>query len=359
MVGALRQPWWVGLTWVACGGASTGAMDAVEPPPSAAIEASSPGVGDGSGAAVPSVAVDAGAGVAAAAGGEPAAVAATATLPVGAGIGTPPVVAGMPAGAVVPTGVASGAPQAGRVAAVAGTVAPSAVSAAGVPMAAAPMAPSTATAPSPALGVAPPASVPMTAQAAPAAVAPVRYTLDASSSQLWVLLRYDRDAAMNGHDHVVQASTFDGRVTWSSADASACDVDIQFPVTALTIDPSGARSRAGLTGETPTGDLPDIKKNMLGSKQLDASRFPTIRFQGSDCSGTTGSVTVRGTLSMHGVQRPLSMQLDVRADGSTFAASGKTKIRTSDFGMDPFSVFFGALRNDDTLELHVDVKGRR
>jgi polyisoprenoid-binding protein YceI len=202
-------------------------------------------------------------------------------------------------------------------------------------------------------------AVPMTAQAAPAAVAPVRYTLDASSSQLWVLLRYDRDAAMKGHDHVVQATTFDGRVTWSLADASACDVDIQFPVTALTIDPSGARSRAGLTGDTPTGDLPDIKKNMLSNKQLDASRFPTIRFQASDCSGTTGAVTVRGTLSMHGVQRPLSMQLDVRADGTSFTASGKTKIRTSDFGMDPYSVFFGALRNDDTLELHVDVKGRR
>jgi polyisoprenoid-binding protein YceI len=275
-------------------------------------------------------------------------------MPVGAGVGAPPSAAAIPVAA--PTGaVMGGVAQGGRVAVVAGTVAPIAPAAvnAGVAVTSAPSAAAVPVA----AAVAP--AVPMTAQAAPAAVAPVRYTLDASSSQLWVLLRYDRDAAMKGHDHVVQATTFDGRVTWSLADASACDVDIQFPVTALTIDPSGARSRAGLTGDTPTGDLPDIKKNMLSNKQLDASRFPTIRFQASDCSGTTGAVTVRGTMSMHGVQRPLSMQLDVRADGTSFTASGKTKIRTSDFGMDPYSVFFGALRNDDTLELHVDVKGRR
>jgi polyisoprenoid-binding protein YceI len=263
-------------------------------------------------------------------------------------MGSAPVVT-LPSGAPAPVpGRNSYAMAPGSPAGAAGALVPA------VPAAVAPVDPA-AVAPS-APSVVAAAPVPVTA---PVAAAPVRYVLDAGSSHLWVLLRYDRSAVMKGHDHVVEASTFDGRVTWSTTDASACDVDIQFPVTALTIDPSGARSRAGLTGETPNGDLPDIKKNMLGSKQLDASNYPTIRFQGSECSGTSGAVTVRGTLSMHGVQRPLAMQLDVRADGTSFAASGKTKIRTSDFGVDPFTALLGALRNDDTLELHVDVKGRR
>jgi polyisoprenoid-binding protein YceI len=211
-----------------------------------------------------------------------------------------------------------------------------------------------------------PAAIP--AAAAPAATVadtpaapargPTTYALDPGSSWLYAVLKYDRNTLIKGHDHVVRASTFDGSVVWSPSDAGACKVQISFPANALVIDPPGARSRAGLDGETNEGDLPKIKENMLSKTQINASVFPTISFTSTSCSGTSGSVKVSGNLSIHGVAKPVTATLTITEDGSSFAAKGSFSITHRMFGFDPFVAALGALKNDDNLKIVVDVKGK-
>jgi polyisoprenoid-binding protein YceI len=197
------------------------------------------------------------------------------------------------------------------------------------------------------------------ASAPPPARGPTTYRLDPGSSWIYAVLKYDRNTLIKGHDHVVKASSFDGTVVWSPNDPSACKVDISFPVNALTIDPPGARSRAGLDGETNEGDLPKIKENMLSKTQLNSSVYPRISYTSTSCSGTSGKVTVAGNLTMHGVSKALSITMDVTEDGSSFKAKGSTNITHRMFGFDPFVAALGALKNDDNLKLVIDVRGSR
>ena len=192
---------------------------------------------------------------------------------------------------------------------------------------------------------------------AEAPAGPRTYTLDPSQSRLYVLVKYDRNATIPGHDHVVVASTFDGTVTWDPADPSACDIHIEFPVTALTVDPGNARSWVGLEGETSEGDKRKIRDNALGRHQLEADKFPKISYQSTSCSGSGSSYEVKGDLSIHGLTNPVTTKMTIQA-GDTFAAKGSFTTDHARWGMDPFSALLGALRNDPQLAFTVDVKGK-
>jgi polyisoprenoid-binding protein YceI len=182
------------------------------------------------------------------------------------------------------------------------------------------------------------------------------YQLDAGKSRLYVLVKYARDATIGGHDHIVSASTFDGTVVWNEADPSVCDIQISFPVSALTVDPGSSRSWEGLEGETGDGDKSKIQANLSGKHQLDAASFPTISFKSTSCSGSGSSVKVTGDLSMHGKSKSVTTTMNVSTtDG--FAAKGSFTADHSSWGMEPFSALLGALRNAPELKFVVDVKG--
>ncbi|MEZ4237636.1 MAG: YceI family protein [Myxococcota bacterium] len=193
------------------------------------------------------------------------------------------------------------------------------------------------------------------------APAPVTYRLEPAKSWLYVVVYNDTSAMASrlGHDHGVRASTFDGKVVWNTADASACLVEINFPVSALVVDPGGMRERAGLDPDGAVSDSSKetIKENMLGKKQLDGATHKEISFKATKCDGTSGKVKVTGDLTIHGVTKTVTMPMDVKVDGSSFVAGGAVTIKASDFGFNPFSNLAGALRNKDEMKLVVDVQG--
>jgi polyisoprenoid-binding protein YceI len=174
---------------------------------------------------------------------------------------------------------------------------------------------------------------------------------------LAVLVKYDRNALVAGHDHIVQASTFDGTVTWDPADPSACSIQITFPVTALVVDPPGSRERAGLEGSTSEGDKKKIKENIEGKNQLEASKFPKISFAATKCVANGDRFDVTGPLEIHGVGHPVTASMKIDATPDSFAAKGSFKASHGDWSFDPFTALFGSLRNDDTLGFTIDVKG--
>jgi polyisoprenoid-binding protein YceI len=199
-----------------------------------------------------------------------------------------------------------------------------------------------------------PAAVPPVA-AAPAAVT---YTVDKASTWLWVLVRYDREAVMAGHDHVMRATETTGKITWNPADLSACKVELSFPVSSLKVDPPGAREREGLEGTTSDGDKEKIAANMLGDRQLAAARHPTATFVSTACEASGDKVKVSGQLTLRGVAKAVSTTLKVSADATSFKAAGAFKVSHADFGFEPFTALLGALRNDKELKIGLDVRAK-
>ena len=194
----------------------------------------------------------------------------------------------------------------------------------------------------------------------PEPAGPVTYTLDAGRSRLVVLIDKDPDTMGAGlsHDHVVQAKGWRGTVTWDEADLAACRIQFSLPVAKLDPDSPSLRKAYGLEGELSSGQRQDVKDNMLAKDQLDAGRFPDITFQSTGCSGAADKPTVKGTLTIHGTGKAISVPMTVAVEGDTFSATGSFTAKHTDFGMEPFSAMFGQLKNKNALRFRIKVQGR-
>lgn len=99
---------------------------------------------------------------------------------------------------------------------------------------------------------------------------------------------------------------FTGTLIIDSADPAVCQVDLQAEAASLQMpDPS-------------------MTQEVLGPDLLDVSRYPAFAFKGS-----CGDGRVRGILLLHGVSRPLA--LDVTRAENEWVATGR--MRRADWGM--------------------------
>ena len=181
------------------------------------------------------------------------------------------------------------------------------------------------------------------------------YTLDTTQSVLWV--RTFKDTALT-HDHAIHATGWSGEVAWDPEDATRCSVTITVPVSGLVVDDAGVRQAAGIQADPPDeGDRKTIRETMMGADQLDASTFPAVTFAATRCSGVTGAVAVTGDLTVHGVTKTVTANMNVSLDGGVFSANGTLDASHTDFGMTPFTFLLGAFANGEKLQFGVNVVG--
>ncbi len=195
------------------------------------------------------------------------------------------------------------------------------------------------------------------------APAAVDYTLSArpDGASLFVVVYNDPSglASRFGHDHAIAPHTFTGSVSWTEGDPAACDIRIEFPVSALRVDPGDLRATAKLDpdGAVSDGNKETITSNFLGKNQLHAAQFSTISYRSTRCTQSGDNVDVTGALTIRGVSKEVTVPMKVSADGTTFKASGRFEASHDDFGFKPFSNLAGALRNQSKLTFVIDVSG--
>jgi polyisoprenoid-binding protein YceI len=104
--------------------------------------------------------------------------------------------------------------------------------------------------------------------------------------------------------------------------------------------------------EVSEKDRMEIQSTMLGPKVLDSERFPEIRFQTSRVQKTGENVYhVSGVLELHGVRKEIAFDVN----GGPQHYRGKTKLKQTDFGIQPVSVAGGTVKVKDELELEFDI----
>ncbi len=196
---------------------------------------------------------------------------------------------------------------------------------------------------------------------APVVPATTTYSLSASRSDVYVVIRNDTSASLQrlGHDHVIYASNFTGTAVWPNRPGEACKVDFSVPVAKLTVDPPGLREKAGIDPDNTISDSDKgkLSSNMWGKSQLHSAGFSTISFSATSCEGTSGKVKVNGNMTIRGVTKPVSLTMDVSADGKSFSASGRLESSHTAFGFKPFSASFVGPRNQDRLTFVIRARG--
>jgi polyisoprenoid-binding protein YceI len=142
-------------------------------------------------------------------------------------------------------------------------------------------------------------------------------------------------AAKAGHDLLIEVGSWQATLDRESQ-----------PALTLTADSRSLRVLEGTGGikSLSDGDKADIKKT-IDKEVLKGSQ---IEFRSSEVNEAAGGLSVRGEVSLHGRQAPVTFDLAVADDGRV---SGAATVTQSAFGMKPYSALFGALKVADEVQV--------
>jgi len=188
-------------------------------------------------------------------------------------------------------------------------------------------------------------------EAAPAG--PITYTIDSAKTVLIVRTYRGGIAGALAHNHAIRSMKTTGSVAWQDGGAG-CNFDINVDVPSFRVDHLSDRKIMGLEGEVDAGQVEDIKENMLGSDQLNASAHKSMSFKATSCTADSAS----GTLTIVGKGASKKVPLKVTVEGDSLRVKGTLHFKHSDFGIEPYSTGFGAISNEDKLTMKIDVHAK-
>jgi len=150
-------------------------------------------------------------------------------------------------------------------------------------------------------------------------------------------------AAKVGHDLAIDVTSWSGDVARDPSDPATTTLAVTVDLTSLSV-------REGTGGALPLTDRDRKEINETMHRILGGS--PTATFVASRvvASGVGGSID--GTLTLHGIERPLRLDV-VGVDAERYR--GTATVTQSAFGIKPYSGMFGTLKVRDDVQVEFDV----
>ncbi len=190
--------------------------------------------------------------------------------------------------------------------------------------------------------------------------APVRFRLIPEASRLEALLFEDPLTHNSGrsHDHVVVATGWSGELVWDSS--GVCSGRVIIPVAGLVADRAEDRKRAGVEGELSDGDRALINAHMMAREQLHAAAFPDIVYSVDGCvEKGAGQWVIIGKMQIHGVVSAVPFALTGTFGPAGLEVRGRASFAQTRFGVTPYFALFGQRRNQDMVQLNLELKGEQ
>jgi polyisoprenoid-binding protein YceI len=178
------------------------------------------------------------------------------------------------------------------------------------------------------------------------------YLLDPKRSTFQVLAEAGGVLAAFAHDHHIQIRDFSGTVNLSPGSVETASLDLSIKADSLT-----------LTDKVSEKDRHEIEGTMKG-KVLETAKFPKISFRSSAITATKKGdasywLQVNGTLSLHGVDRKVTLPVSITLKGNSVRAAGTFKLRQTDYGITPVSAAVGTIKVKDEVTLSFDIVASR
>jgi polyisoprenoid-binding protein YceI len=166
-----------------------------------------------------------------------------------------------------------------------------------------------------------------------------------------VLVKTGREglAARAGHDLTIEITRWSARVTVLNGDLTTAALAAELDLGSLAVR-EGAGGAKPLT-DKDRGDIQAQARKILG----DPATATFTSAQVIPSAGAEVGGAVAGSLAMHGRTQPLRLQVSSPAPGRF---RGGATVRQTDFGITPYSGFFGALKlkNEVTIEFEVTLR---
>ena len=140
-----------------------------------------------------------------------------------------------------------------------------------------------------------------------------------------------------GHNHEI------------SAPVAQADIDAKAMSAAIVVNAADLKV---VDTELSDKDRASVQQTMLGPKVLNAEKFPEIRFRSSKIEQTSPEhFRVTGSLELHGSKKDITFEMA----GGPREYKGITKLKQTDFGIEPVSAGGGTVKVKDEIELEMDI----
>jgi polyisoprenoid-binding protein YceI len=149
-------------------------------------------------------------------------------------------------------------------------------------------------------------------------------------------------AARAGHDLTIEITGWSARVTIPDDGVAAAQITAELDLGSLAV-------REGTGGVKPLtdSDRGDIAKTARKILRQPAASFTSSRVIPAGASGGA----IEGTLSLNGRSQPVRLQVTSPAPGRY---RGGTTVKQTDFGITPYTGFFGALKLRDEIGIEFE-----
>ena len=189
-----------------------------------------------------------------------------------------------------------------------------------------------------------------------AAEPPVVYVIDPARSELVVQLFKAGVGSALAHDHVVRATDYRGRIRGTPAVPLTATVVVDVQSAALRADEPAVRRKYGLPALPSDADRNEIQRTMESASQLDVAHHPTMHLVSTRIEQRAETeFVVTGELTIRDVTRQVTFPVVVERSDRIMHGRGSLRFTQSGFGYQPYSAFFGAVRNQDEVVLHFDI----
>jgi polyisoprenoid-binding protein YceI len=172
-------------------------------------------------------------------------------------------------------------------------------------------------------------------------------TVKIGPEQGTLILRTSRQgaAARAGHDLTIEITRWSGEVALAD-DPAASTVTV-------TVETGSLRVLEGTGGVKALSDRDKREIATTARGLLDSDRQPTATFTSTAVTpGAGGGGVVEGTLTLRGEDGTLRLEISKSGDGR-YRALGSVK--QSEYGIKPYTAFFGALKLADTVRVEADL----
>ncbi len=174
-----------------------------------------------------------------------------------------------------------------------------------------------------------------------------RYIIDPRISRFTVRAFATGLLSALGHSPTIRIRDFQGEVRYVPDSLEGAGLSLSIDVRSLSVQ-----------DQISDNDRREMERQM-NEEVLETTRFPEIVYECSRVSGTGGTVTLEGQLSMHGVTRNEPVEARFYTMGNLLKAAGEFTVRQTDYDIKLVSAVAGTLRLKDELKLAFDIAARK
>ncbi|MEM7349647.1 MAG: YceI family protein [Acidobacteriota bacterium] len=199
--------------------------------------------------------------------------------------------------------------------------------------------------------------------------------LDPAESVLAVITHKAGIAAKKAHNHLIAAPVSEAKLSFDPAEPMNASFRLDFAAEQLAVDPWDLEQTwyprletLGILDEPFTEiadkDRQKIRKSMLSDDQLDAAKFPRISAEVTrleEGASTHGGVefpySAKLRFNVHGQNVEKTVAARYELEGAILKVEALGTFQFTEFGIEPFSAFFGAVKNEDGFHLYLNLAG--